>query len=146
MIKNYLLVAWRQLIRNRQFTMLNLLGLSTGLACTLLILLWVQDERSIDRFHEHHDQLYQVMENRIISDQTITGPDMPPQLASVLKATMPEVESATVTTPAGWFPRIVLSGGDINTKAGGLFVTKGYRQSQTGATHLLLKLQSGLPF
>ncbi|MDF2192562.1 ABC transporter permease [Paraflavitalea sp. CAU 1676] len=126
MIKNYLIVAWRQLIRNRQFTLINLLGLSTGLACTLLIVLWVQDERSIDRFHQNNDQLYQVMENRSVNGGILTSGETAPQLAEALKTAMPEVQAAAVTTPETWFPRVVLSAGPVNTKAAGLFASRDY--------------------
>ena len=64
MFKNHLKIAWRNLLKDRQFTLLNVLGLSAGLACALLIFLWVNDERSYDKFFEHDDQLYQVMEHR----------------------------------------------------------------------------------
>jgi putative ABC transport system permease protein len=64
MFKNNLKIAWRNLIKDRQFTFLNLLGLSTGLACTLLIYLWIQDEYQFDKFHENDARLYQLMEHR----------------------------------------------------------------------------------
>jgi hypothetical protein len=48
MFRNNLKIAWRSLLKDRQSTILNLIGLSTGLACTLLIYLWVSDELSID--------------------------------------------------------------------------------------------------
>ncbi|HEY8970020.1 MAG TPA: hypothetical protein VIM64_13030 [Puia sp.] len=46
MLRNYLKVAWRVLFRNRAFSFLNIAGLALGLACSLLILLWVKDERA----------------------------------------------------------------------------------------------------
>jgi len=49
MIKNYFKTAWRNLIKDKQFGFLNLLGLSTGLACVLLIYLWVSDELSVEK-------------------------------------------------------------------------------------------------
>jgi len=61
MIKNYLKGAWRNLIKDRQFTLLNLIGLSSGLACALLIYLWVTDELSIDKFNDKDNQLYEVL-------------------------------------------------------------------------------------
>src|SRR5436190_18676009 len=61
MIKNYLKVAWRNLIKDRQFTFLNLIGLSSGLACALLIYLWVTDELSIDKFNDKDSQLYEIL-------------------------------------------------------------------------------------
>lgn len=128
MLKNYFLVAWRQLLKNRQFTILNLLGLSTGLACTLLIVLWVQDERSVDRFHEHTAQLYQVMENRPLNKEIITAQGTSPQLAAALPAVLPAVKYAAVTTPANWFPGVVLSVGEDKIKGAGLFASKDYLQ------------------
>ena len=50
MFKNNLKIAWRNLMKDRQFTFLNLLGLSTGIACTLLIYLWVHDEYCLISF------------------------------------------------------------------------------------------------
>ena len=63
MFKNNLKIAWRSLINDRQFTFLNLLGLATGLTCTILIYLWVHDEYQFDKFHEKDARLYQLMEH-----------------------------------------------------------------------------------
>ena len=62
MIKNYFKIAWRSLLKDRQFTLLNVLGLSAGLACSLLIFFWVSDELSFDRFFENDERLYRLME------------------------------------------------------------------------------------
>src|SRR5665213_2133475 len=64
MFKTNLKIAWRNLIKDKQFTFLNVLGLSAGLACTLLIYLWVNDELSFDKFFANHNQVYQLMEQR----------------------------------------------------------------------------------
>ena len=64
MFKNNLKIAWRNLMKDRQFTFLNLLGLATGLTCTILIYLWVHDEYQFDKFHEKDARLYQLMEHR----------------------------------------------------------------------------------
>jgi ABC-type antimicrobial peptide transport system permease subunit len=61
MFKNYLKTTWRNLLKDKQFSFLNLLGLSTGLACVLLIFLWVNDELSVDKFNINDNRLYQVL-------------------------------------------------------------------------------------
>lgn len=62
MFRNYLTTAIRSIIRQKGFSLINILGLAFGLACALLILLWVQDELSWDRFHEDTERLYRVEE------------------------------------------------------------------------------------
>jgi len=126
MLSNYLKIAWRNLWKNRQFTFLNLAGLSTGLACAILIYLWVYDELTFDRFHKNDRQLYQVMENLQHTEGVSTTPETAPLLAEAIAGTMPEVEYATVTTPPSWFPKVALSAGDKTIKACGLFAGKDY--------------------
>lgn len=109
MIKNHLKVAWRNLIRDRQFTFLNIVGLSIGLACTLFIFLWVNDERHVDKFHENDSRLFQVMEkeqqnNGITVSHRTSGP-----VAEALKQEMPEVENATAVMHYSWFPKFMVS-------------------------------------
>ena len=60
MIKNYLTVAIRNISRNKTFSAINILGLAIGMACCILILLYVQDELSYDQHHEHADRIYRV--------------------------------------------------------------------------------------
>lgn len=60
MFRNYLKIAWRNLLSNRVFSLINISGLSIGLACCLLILLYAKDEVSYDRFHEKTKNLYQL--------------------------------------------------------------------------------------
>src|SRR5580765_1366647 len=60
MVKNYFKTAWRNLARNKFYTIINISGLATGLAIGILILLWVQDEFSFDRFHKQSANIYRV--------------------------------------------------------------------------------------
>ncbi len=57
MFKNYLKVTIRNLLKHKTYSLINILGLSVGLACTILILLWVQDELSVDRYHKKGDRI-----------------------------------------------------------------------------------------
>ena len=97
MFKNYFKTAWRNLIKDKQFSLLNLLGLSTGMACALLIYLWVSDELSVDKFNEHDNQLYQVMKTSPTADGGIqTFPYTPGLLGQYLQNELAEIEYATV--------------------------------------------------
>lgn len=64
MFKTNLKIAWRNLLKDKQFTFLNVLGLSGGLACALLIFLWVSDELNYDKFFANDDRLYKLIEQR----------------------------------------------------------------------------------
>lgn len=126
MFKNALKIAWRGFLKDRRFTLLNLVGLSTGLACTLLIYLWVNDELQVDRFHQHNSRLYQVMVNQKSNNgiQTLAATNV--QLARALKADMPEVEDAAAALPPGWTGKVTLSDKDNNLNAQGQFVDPDY--------------------
>src|ERR1700743_28531 len=60
MIKNYLKTAWRNILRNRLYSIITFLGLTLGLTVGMFILLWVQDEMSFDGFHRHQAEIYRV--------------------------------------------------------------------------------------
>ncbi len=60
MLKNHLIIAWRNLLRHRKFSLVNIAGLSIGMAACLLILLFVQDEYSYDQYHEKKDRMYRI--------------------------------------------------------------------------------------
>jgi len=95
MFKNYIKTAWRNLVKNRAFSIINILGLTLGLTCSLLIILWVLDERSIDGFHELDDQLYVIFERQYHDGVIDTYYNTPALLAQELKIAFPEVEFAT---------------------------------------------------
>jgi putative ABC transport system permease protein len=98
MIRNYLKVAWRNLVRNKVHTFINMAGLSVGLACSLLILLWVQNELSMDAFHKNGANLYQVYERQYY-DHKVTGQYYTPGvLAAEMKKVIPEVQYAASAT------------------------------------------------
>ncbi|MEC5143273.1 ABC transporter permease [Chitinophaga sp. 212800010-3] len=126
MLINYLKVACRHLLKNGRFTVLNLIGLSTGLACALLIYLWVHDERSVDKFHTNNSHLFRVLENKPHEKGIETSPGMPGLLAETITTTMPEVVTATVSTPPGWFQKILLTTENKSLKAAGIFADRHY--------------------
>ena len=99
MFRNYLKTAWRNLIKNRTFSIINILGLSLGVTCSLLILLWVNDERRVDAYHVNDSQLYSLYERQYHDGQIDAGYYTPGVLPDELKLTIPEVQYAT---PMAW--------------------------------------------
>jgi len=95
MLKNYLKTAWRNLWRNKFFSVIKLSGLALGIACSLVIMLWVNDEQSIDAFHKNGAQLYSVFERRYTDGQIGGGYATQGLMADELKRVFPEVEYAT---------------------------------------------------
>ncbi|MEO6549835.1 MAG: ABC transporter permease [Ferruginibacter sp.] len=94
MIKSYFTIAWRTLWRNKTFSAINILGLALGLACSLLIILWVQDERSVDNFHANGKQLYQVYERSHSDGKVEANYHTQGLLAQELKKVIPEIKYA----------------------------------------------------
>jgi putative ABC transport system permease protein len=68
MLKNYFKTALRNLLRNRVYSAINIVGLSLGLACAMLIILYAKDELSYDRFHTNTAQVYRVVHQRVNPD------------------------------------------------------------------------------
>jgi putative ABC transport system permease protein len=126
MFKNNLKIAWRNLIKDRQFTVLNILGLSAGLACSLLIWLWVNDELSFDKFNEKDSQLYQLMENRYFDGSQHLSDESSGILGETIARDMPEVEYAAALAPPEWYQQFTLTVGDKNLKATGQYAGKDY--------------------
>ena len=94
MIINYLKIAWRTLIRNKRFSLINIFGLTLGITCSILILLWVQDERRVDAFHKNGPDLYQVYERNYYDGKVDAGYATQGLLADELKRVIPEVRYA----------------------------------------------------
>lgn len=99
MLKLNFKIAWRYLRKDRQFSLLNLVGLSTGLACAVLIFIWVSDELQMDQFHKNNVRLYQVLENRVQASGIWTATSSSGPMAEALVKDMPEVEYAITTDP-----------------------------------------------
>jgi putative ABC transport system permease protein len=102
MIKNYLKVAFRNIRRHKGFSFINIAGLAIGLACCLLITIWVLDELSYDKFHENASNLYRVEEDQHYSGRIFFVYVTPYPLGPALKAEIPEIIDATrVIWPGG---------------------------------------------
>src|SRR6476661_402989 len=103
MFKTNLKIAWRNLLKDKQFTLLNVLGLSAGLACTLLIYLWVNDEMSYDKFFANDGQLYQLMEHRTGNGSMQVSDESSGIVSDIVAAQYPEVAYAAALAPPDWF-------------------------------------------
>ena len=95
MFKNYFKTAWRNIVRNKAFSVINVMGLALGLTCSLLIMLWVQDERSVDAFHANEKYLYQVYERNYYDGKVDAGYSTQGLLADELKRVVPEIQYAS---------------------------------------------------
>jgi putative ABC transport system permease protein len=112
MIKNYFKMAWRSLLKQKGFSFINIFGLATGMACSLLIFLFVKDETSYDRFHHDAGQIYRVVKD-FVNDDGSRLPDAttPPALAPAMQKDIPEVAITTRVFP-GWGANFLIKYGD----------------------------------
>ena len=109
MFKNYFLIAIRNIQRNSFYSFINIAGLSIGIASSILILLWVADEISFDRFHTNYDRLYKVYMNQQFADGTRSQTALPYPLKEAIKNKSSQVKHAVITN---WGEGNVLSVGE----------------------------------
>ena len=128
MIKHNFLVAFRSNMRNKGTFLINLIGLSTGLACVVLIGLWVLAELSVDQFHVNDTQLYQVKNHLHFDNGIQTTHESSGRMAEVLQADYPELKYVTAVAPSNWydFSKLTLTVGEKDVNAAGQFVGKDY--------------------
>lgn len=101
MLSNYIKVAFRNIFRHKGYTLLNVVGLALGITCCLLIMLWVMDELSYDRFHENKNTIYRVEQDQFYSGRTFHVTVTPYPMAQGLIDEIPEVKDATPYPYAG---------------------------------------------
>lgn len=95
MIKNYLKIAIRKLMRQKGISFINLIGLAVGITACLLILFWIRDEFSFDKYNKNFASLYRVIHQQNFDDQTIHNSKAPVPLGPALKEDFPEVINYT---------------------------------------------------
>lgn len=98
MLRNYVIIAWRNLRKNKMFSLINILGLGIGMACTMLILLWIYHEKSWNKEQPNYDQVYQVKINRNFNGEISTSEDLMFPFAKAVKQAIPEVKASTVVS------------------------------------------------
>lgn len=96
MLGNYMKITFRNLRKNKVYSLINISGLAIGLACCLLLLFFVQDELSYDRFHEKADRIYRVVLDRGWEGERAL---VPMSMAAVMKQNYPEIAQTTQINP-----------------------------------------------
>jgi len=94
MFKNFFKIAYRNLLRNKGFSAINIIGLAIGMASAMLILLWIRNEVSYDQFHEKKDRIYEAWNRAEFSGELQCWNTTPKVLARTLERDLPEVEQA----------------------------------------------------
>ena len=120
MLKNYFKAAWRNLVRNKLHSFINIAGLSIGMAVTLIIGLWVWDELSFDKYHSNYDRIGQVWQFVRFTEEKTSYNSVPIPIAAELRNKYPGVEATCITT----FNRdVILSvDGDKKIAKSGMYV------------------------
>ncbi|MCW3119311.1 MAG: macB 22 [Chitinophagaceae bacterium] len=118
MIRNYLLIAFRNLAKHKTFSFINITGLALGMACSLFILLWINDERSIDKFSKNTNQIYSVYERQYNDNKINVVHHTPGILPDEMKNVLPEVQYAS---SFAWETTSLFKNGDKIIKEKGNF-------------------------
>jgi putative ABC transport system permease protein len=97
MLRNYLKIAFRSLARNSVYSFINIVGLSIGITCSILILLWVADELTFDTYFSKHNTIYQVKQNSKVDSGISTRPFIPLPLFEILQQQDSRIKNAAIT-------------------------------------------------
>lgn len=123
MIRNYFKIAWRNLLKNRTTSFINIGGLSVGLAVAIIIMLWVSDEYSYDKFHAHLPDIYRIMQNEKQGGEIATFQSIPGPLAATLRSEMPEIKYAARVSYPG---QQLMNTGDKSLYENGIYAEAEY--------------------
>ncbi len=148
MLRNYLKIAWRNLIRNKVYSAINIVGLAVGMAVAMLIGLWVWDELSFDKSFANYDRIAQVMQHQTYNNEISTQTAIPLPLGDELRRNYGNNFDHVLM--ASWIiPRVLTAGDKILSKSGiyiesqapdmlSLHMRKGTRAGLTDPASVLL--------
>ncbi len=123
MIKNYLKTAWRNLLSNKMFSLINISGLALGMTCGLLIMLWIKNETQMDKFHANNKSLFRLMENQYYEGNISTFDATPGIIAENIVKDIPEIQLASQIL---WEEEPLFTVGDKFFKEKGRYVQKDF--------------------
>ena len=123
MLKNYLTIAFRNLTKNSVYSFINITGLSVGITSAVLILLWVADELSFNRFHQNYDRLYQIHQNQEYADGITTAKAVPYPLKEIIKNKASQLKHIVMTN---WGEGNMLAVGENRFNMMGLSVSEDF--------------------
>ena len=124
MIPNYFKIAWRNILKNKVFSIVNIVGLTSGLFCSLLIYLWISGEMSTDKYHKNIDQLYSVYVTSSLDGKMYGDFSTPSLLHKELKIKVPEIE--LVTAMSNNLYKKTFSNGEKVLKQEGKYVSEDF--------------------
>lgn len=116
MIKNNLKIAWRNLLKNKGYTIINIIGLATGIAAVLLIAIWIQNQFLYDSFYTNKENIYKLWNRTDYQGNINVGSITMAPAAEALKREYPEVEHSARLY---WATESLISFGDVNIKSKG---------------------------
>ncbi len=119
----YFKIFLRNFFRHRTSSLINVIGLTTGLSCAFFIYLWVQDEFQVNKFHDNDERLFSVMEFQTYTNETFVTNSTPGILAEGLNKDFPEIQYAVTTT---WINKSLLSHDNTFFKEEGFFVSEDF--------------------
>lgn len=125
MLKSFFKIAWRNLLRYKGFSAINIIGLAVGMASAILILLWIQNEVSYDQFHDKKDRIYEAWNRASFSGELHCWNTTPKVLARTLERDLPEVEAAT---RVDWGSNYLFSIGEKRIMVKGTIVDSNFLQ------------------
>ncbi|MDJ1482246.1 ABC transporter permease [Cytophagaceae bacterium YF14B1] len=125
MLYNYIITTFRNLSKNVVYSFLTIFGLAVGLTAGLMMLLWVQDELSIDSFHKNTPDIYLIAANFKIDGKTQTWGNSPAPIASFGKREIPEISDAIRTTRI-WNTTLFRFQEKVSTEHNGIYVDPGF--------------------
>ncbi len=112
MVRNFLKIAWRNLLRHKGFSLINIFGLAVGIACCVLVGLFIMDELSYDRYNKDSERIYRVVKD-FVNDDGSRLPDAttPPAIGAAIQKDIPEIEKMTRLFP-GWGSKFYVRHGE----------------------------------
>src|SRR5262245_50444647 len=112
MIRNYIKTAWRNLLRYKGFSFINILGLAIGLGCCILVGLFMKDELSYDKYNKDSGSIYRVVKD-FVNDDGSTVPDAttPPAIGAFIQKDIPEIDHVARLMP-GWGAKFYVRNGE----------------------------------
>jgi putative ABC transport system permease protein len=120
MIKNYFIIAWRNLFKNKASSAINIGGLAIGMCVAILIGLWLHDELEFDKFHKNYNRIAQVMQNQTFNGKIYSQNAIPFPLGKELKATYGG--SFKYVAMASWEGEHILTVGEKKLSKGGIYI------------------------